>query len=91
MASTCRLARWATVSATPPSCSSRWRRAEGPGVAVAGDLDRLHPVTVLGGEQPGSTKSRFWAYIGDDEHPYTVYYFTMSRSRDCPAAFLCDY
>jgi transposase len=49
------------------------------------------PVTVLGGEQPGSTKGRFWAYIGDDEHPYTVYDFTMSRSRDGPAAFLRDY
>ena len=49
------------------------------------------PVTVLGGEQPGSTKGRFWAYIGDDEHPYTVYDFTMSRSRDGPAAFLSDY
>src|SRR5271156_1198275 len=49
------------------------------------------PVTVLGGEQPGSTKGRFWAYIGDDEHPYTVYDFTMSRSRDGPAAFLCGY
>ena len=37
------------------------------------------PVTVLGGEEPGSTKGRFWAYIGDDEHPYSVYDFTMSR------------
>jgi transposase len=49
------------------------------------------PVTVLGGEQPGSTTGRFWAYIGDDAHPYTVYDFTMSRSRDGPAAFLRDY
>ena len=46
------------------------------------------PVTVLGGDEPGSTTGRFWAYIGDDEHPYTVYDFTMSRSRDGPAAFL---
>ena len=49
------------------------------------------PVTVLGGEQPGSTKGRFWAYIGDDGHPYTVYDFTMSHSRDGPAAFLSGY
>jgi len=49
------------------------------------------PVTVLGGEEPGSTTGRFWAYIGDDEHPYTVYDFTMSRSRDGPAAFLSGY
>ena len=49
------------------------------------------PVTVLGGDEPGSTTGRFWAYISDGEHPYTVYDFTMSRSRDGPAAFLCDY
>ena len=49
------------------------------------------PVTVLGGEKPGSTKGRFWVYIGDAEHPYSVYDFTMSRSRDGPAAFLEDY
>jgi transposase len=49
------------------------------------------PVTVLGGEQPGSSTGRFWVYIGDDEHPYSVYDFTMSRSRDGPAAFLGDY
>ena len=49
------------------------------------------PVTVLGGEQPGSTEGRFWAYIGDDEHPYTVYDFTMSHSRDGPTAFLSGY
>jgi transposase len=48
-------------------------------------------VTVLGGEAPGSTKGRFWAYIGDAEHPYCVYDFTMSRARDGPATFLKDY
>jgi transposase len=48
-------------------------------------------VTVLGGDEPGSTTGRFWAYIGDDDHPYTAYDFTMSRSRDGPAAFLNDY
>src|SRR5512135_883035 len=30
-------------------------------------------------------------YIGDAEHPYSVYDFTMSRSRDGPAAFFADY
>jgi len=49
------------------------------------------PVTVLGGEEPGSTTGRFWVYIGDDAHPYSVYDFTTSRSRDGPAAFLKDY
>lgn len=30
----------------------------------------------------------FWAYLGDDEHPYTCYDFTTSHSRDGPQAFL---
>jgi transposase len=49
------------------------------------------PVTVLGGKQTGSSTGRFWVYIGDKEHPYSVYDFTMSRARDGPAAFLKDY
>ena len=49
------------------------------------------PVTVLGGETPGSSNGRFWVYIGDDEHPYSVYDFSASRCRDGPAAFLNDY
>jgi len=32
--------------------------------------------------------ARFWAYIGDKEHPYSVYDFTDSRARDGPAKFL---
>jgi transposase len=48
-------------------------------------------VIVLGGEGPGSTKGRFWPYIGPAEYPYTVYDFTMSRARDGPATFLADY
>jgi transposase len=48
-------------------------------------------VLVLGGAKPGSTKGRFWPYIGDAEHPYSVYDFTMSRARDGPARFLADY
>ena len=48
-------------------------------------------VTVLGGEEPGSSTGRFWVYIGDAEHPYSVYDFSTSRCRDGPAAFLKDY
>jgi transposase len=48
-------------------------------------------VIVLGGEGPGSTKGRFWPYIGPAEYPYTVYDFTMSRARDGPATFLAGY
>ena len=37
----------------------------------------------------GKTKTaRFWGYLGDAAHPYTVYDFTESRSRDGPAEFL---
>jgi hypothetical protein len=49
------------------------------------------PVTVLGGKELGSTKGRFWVYIGDADHPYSVYDFTMSRSRDGPVSYLADY
>jgi transposase len=49
------------------------------------------PVTVLGGDQPGSSTGRFWVYIGDDGHPYCVYDFSASRCRDGPAAFLEGY
>jgi transposase len=49
------------------------------------------PVTVLGGDEPGSSTGRFWVYIGDDDHPYSAYDFTTSRERDGPAEFLEDY
>jgi transposase len=49
------------------------------------------PVTVLGGKEQGSSTGRFWVYIGDAEHPYSVYDFTMSRARDGPATFLKKY
>jgi transposase len=46
------------------------------------------PVTVLVGGEEGSRQGRFWTYVGDDEHPYSVYDFTMSRGRDGPQRFL---
>jgi transposase len=49
------------------------------------------PVTVLGGDEPGSSTGRFWVYIGDAEHPYSVYDFTVSHTRDGPAEFLKDF
>jgi transposase len=33
-------------------------------------------------------QARFWAYVGDDAHPYSVYDFTDDRGRDGPARFL---
>lgn len=44
------------------------------------------PVNVRG--PGGKYQGRFWVYVGDGQHPYTVYDFTPSRRRDGPAAFL---
>jgi transposase len=41
---------------------------------------------------PGTTaKARFWTYLGDRDHPYNVFDFTLTRERDGPAQFLKDY
>jgi len=45
------------------------------------------PVTVLVGGEEGSRQGRFWTYVGE-EYPYSVYDFSMSRSRDGPQSFL---
>jgi hypothetical protein len=34
---------------------------------------------------------RFWVYLGDEDHPQTVFAYTPSRSRDGPMAFLRDW
>ena len=40
----------------------------------------------------GSTRlARFWAYIGDRDHPYEVYDFTESRGRAGPQQFLAHF
>jgi transposase len=44
-------------------------------------------ITVLGGPQ-GSFRGHFWTYLGDEPHPYSVYDFTKTRTRDGPASFL---
>jgi transposase len=37
----------------------------------------------------GRTRTgRFWVYVGDFDHPYTVFAYTPSRSRDGPVQFL---
>ena len=36
----------------------------------------------------GTRLARFWAYLGDADHPYTVYDFTETRQRAGPQAFL---
>ncbi|MGA2330032.1 MAG: IS66 family transposase [Bryobacteraceae bacterium] len=46
------------------------------------------PVPVLDAELPHTRTGRIWTYVGDQEHPYTVYDYTPNRSRDGPDAFL---
>lgn len=49
------------------------------------------PVKVLDRELDHTRTGRFWAYVGDDAHRYTVYDYTPTRKRDGPQAFLKDY
>jgi transposase len=49
------------------------------------------PVPVLDPELPRTRTGRIWTYVGDAEHPYTVYDYTPNRSRDGPDAFLKDF
>jgi len=84
----------------PRSTLCDWVRAAGDLLLPLYDLQRQQaiqsavmwtddtPVTVLVGGEEGSRQGRFWTYVGDDEHPYSVYDFTMSRSRDGPQRFL---
>ncbi len=47
---------------------------------------------MLAPDSGGKTRqARMWVYIGDDDHPYNVFDFTLSRARDGPARFLRDY
>ena len=32
-----------------------------------------------------------WVYVGDDDHPYNIFDFTLNRGRDGPKYFLKDY
>jgi transposase len=48
--------------------------------------------TVMPMLSPGKTaNARMWIYVGDDEHPYNVFDFTLNRGRDGPKYFLKDY
>lgn len=50
------------------------------------------PVRMLDREATGGSRlAHFWTYLGDDEHPYSVYDFTPNHTRDGPAAFLKEY
>ena len=49
------------------------------------------PVDVLDRKRNKTRQGRFWVYVGDDAHPYTVFDYTPSRSRAGPMAFLKDW
>jgi transposase len=46
------------------------------------------PVGVLDPALTRTRTGRIWTYVGDAEHPYTVYDYTPNRGRDGPDAFL---
>ena len=48
-------------------------------------------VRMLGGEPADPLKSYLWATIGDADHPYDCFYFTVGRSRAGPEKFLSGY
>jgi transposase len=49
------------------------------------------PVNVLDPSLPRTRTGRIWTYVGDRDHPYTVYDYTPTRSRDGPDAFMKDF
>lgn len=49
------------------------------------------PVPVFDPDLPRTRTGRIWTYVGDDQHPYTVYDYTPNRSRDGPEAFLKEF
>jgi len=46
------------------------------------------PVKVQDRELDRTRTGRFWVYLGDRSHPYTIFDYTPSRSRDGPRRFL---
>lgn len=49
------------------------------------------PVKLLKPDFPQATTAYLWTLVGDQQHPYNVYYFTEDRSRAGPEQFLNDY
>jgi len=49
------------------------------------------PVPVLDATRVGTREGRLWVYVGDADHPYTLFDYTPTRKRDGPAAYLAPY
>jgi transposase len=59
---------------------------------VATDETTMPMLPILPMLSPGKTQqARMWVYVGDTDHPYNVFDFTLNRGRDGPARFLKDY
>jgi hypothetical protein len=52
-----------------------------------GTDDTIMPMLARG----KAANARMWVYVGDDDHPYNVFDFTLNRGRDGPKYFLKDY
>jgi transposase len=49
------------------------------------------PVNVLDRSLPRTRIGRIWTYVGDCDHPYTIYDYTPTRSRDGPDVFMTEF
>ena len=49
------------------------------------------PVNVLDRSLPRTRIGRIWTYVGDRDHPYTIYDYTPTRSRDGPDVFMTEF
>jgi transposase len=63
---------------------------------MAGGVRASHVVgtddTIMPMLNPGkAANARMWVYVGDDDHPYNIFDFTLNRGRDGPKYFLKDY
>ncbi len=56
------------------------------------ESEKIHtddvPVPVLDGDRDETREARLWVYVGDEEHPHTVFDYTANRTRDGPVKFL---
>jgi len=85
---------WTHESQASRAARDRWseltvelRRVEGSVSGHGGCDDTILPMLSVGKTQ----SSRMWVYVGDANHPYNVFDFTLNRGRDGPKYFLKDY
>ncbi len=67
------------------------RADEGARVGLKGHADGPYAFGGAGSAAATNTQGRIWTYIGDEQHPYTVYDYTISRGRDGPDEFLKEF